>query len=328
MCGISGRISKGVGPVGRDIVELAACMRHRGPDSTGFAIYGVPRESGLVIRAYLDDRRHLDGALDSLRLVTKEAGSDFTADPTWDGTTQQHVLIRAEIEDIRDLSAWTLAVEEQAGLQILSAGRSLEIIKDVGDARDVDAKHHVSAMTGTHALSHMRLATESLVSPIASHPFWARPFADVCIVHNGQLTNYYLWKRQLERDGYHFSSENDSELIAVWNSVQMAGGHTLEQSLRASISELDGVFTYLLGTADSIGMAKDRWAMKPMIGVEADDGIALATEEQALRSLYRDEITVVNYDGPSVTQVWAAGQPTGQGAQPPKRVTQPSGRAA
>ena len=311
MCGIAGRIITKIGPVGHDIVELAACMRHRGPDSTGFAIYGVPRESGLVIRAFLDDRRHLDSALDSLQLVTKEAGSDFAADPSWDDTTQQHVLVRAQINDINDLAKWTLAAEEQSGLQILSAGRSLEIVKDVGDAREVDAKHHVSAMTGTHALSHMRLATESLVSPIASHPFWARPFPDACIAHNGQLTNYYKWRRRLERDGYHFSSENDSELIAVWNSVQMAGGHTLEESLRASISELDGVFTYLLGTADSIGMAKDRWAMKPLIGVRADDGVALATEEQALRSLYREEIAMINYDGPSLTEVWTAAQPSG-----------------
>jgi hypothetical protein len=319
MCGIAGRISTGVGPVGRDIVELAACMRHRGPDSTGFAIYGVPRESGLVIRAFLDNRQGLDTALDSLRVVTKEAGSDFTAEPTWDDTTQQHVLVRAEIKDVADLAAWTLAAEEQAGLQILSAGRSLEIIKDVGDAREVDAKHHVSAMTGTHALTHMRLATESLVSPIASHPFWARPFPDVCIVHNGQLTNYYKWRRRLEHEGYHFSSENDSELIAVWNSVQMAAGHTLEESLRASIGELDGVFTCLLGTIDSIGMAKDRWALKPVIGVHADDGVALATEEQALRSLYREEIEVINYDGPSLTKVWAATSSSGA-AKPLGRV--------
>lgn len=304
MCGISGRIRTTVGPVGREIVELAARMRHRGPDSTGFAIYGVPRESGLVIRASLDDRDRLDAALEALRTVTREAGSDFTADPTWDDAGQRHVLIRAEVQDLADLAAWTTAVDERAGLLVLSAGRSLEIIKDIGDAHDVDAKHQVSAMTGTHALSSMRLATESLVSPIASHPFWARPFPDVCIVHNGQLTNYYTWRRKLERAGYHFSSENDSELIAVWISVQMSSGRTLEQSLQASVEELDGVFTYLLATADSVGMAKDRWAMKPLIGLQADDGLALATEEQALRSLYRQEVPVTNYDGRSLTEVW------------------------
>lgn len=308
MCGISGRIRRTAGPVGREIVELAARMRHRGPDSTGFAIYGTPRDSGLVIRASLGDRQHLQTALESLREVTRQAGSDFTADPTWDEAGQPHVLIRAEIQDVDDLAAWTTAVSERSGLVVLSAGRSLEIIKDVGDAHDVDAKHHVSELTGTHALSSMRLATESLVSPIASHPFWARPFPDVCIVHNGQLTNYYTWRRKLERAGYHFSSENDSELIAVWNSVRMSLGHSMEESLQASVDELDGVFTYLLGTADSIGMAKDRWAMKPLIGVQADDGLALATEEQALRSLYRQEVPVMNYDGRSLTAVWTVPQ--------------------
>lgn len=303
-----------MGPVGHEVVALAARMRHRGPDSTGFGIYGVPRESGLVLRAFLADRQGMDDALEALREVTKEAGSDFTADPTWDDTTQRHALIRAEIQDVVDLAAWTLAVDRHTGLQILSVGRSLEIIKDVGDAHDVDAKHHVSEMVGTHALSSMRLATESLVSPIASHPFWARPFLDVCIVHNGQLTNYYRWRRKLEREGYHFSSENDSELIAVWNSVQMSRGHTLQESLRASVDELDGVFTYLLGTADSIGMAKDRWAMKPLIGLVADDGLALATEEQALRSLYRDEVPVTNYDGRSLTAVWPVAMAPGRAA--------------
>lgn len=314
MCGISGRIRTTIGPVGREVVELAARMRHRGPDSTGFGIFGVPREDGLVVRAFLDDRRGLDGALQTLLAVTRAAGSDFTADPTWDDTKQPHVLVRAEIKDVADLGAWTVDVGDQAGLQILSVGRSLEIIKDVGDAYDVDAKHHVSEMVGTHALSSMRLATESLVSPIASHPFWARPFLDVCIVHNGQLTNYYTWRRKLERAGYHFSSENDSELIAVWNSVQMSRGKTMDESLRASIDELDGVFTYLLATADNIGMAKDQWAIKPLIGLQADDGLALATEEQALRAIYQQEVPVTNYDGRSLTQVWSVARPTERAA--------------
>lgn len=306
MCGISGRIIAGGGAVGRDIVEMAACMRHRGPDSTGFAIYGPPRERGFVVRGFLAERDALSAALESFLAVTRSAGSDLLADPTCDDSLQDHVLVRAEVDDIDDLGAWTLAVESASRIEIQSVGRSLEIVKDVGDAREVDVKHNVSAMRGTHALSNMRLATESLVSPIASHPFWARPFPDVCIVHNGQLTNYYRWRRRLEHRGYRFSSENDSELIAVWNSVQMQAGLTLRESLRTSLAELDGVFTYLLGTADGIGMAKDRFAMKPLAAVERADGLALATEEQALRALYRDEIPVVNYDGPSLTAVWGA----------------------
>lgn len=306
MCGISGRVRYDGGAVGVDIVELAACMRHRGPDSTGFAVYGPRRDRGYVVRAFLGDRTALDGTLSGIEDRLNSFGSGLIADPTWDDAGQPHVLIRLEVDDLPELARWVNAVDDLPGLELLSVGRALEIVKDVGDARAVDEKHHVSAMRGTHALSNMRLATESMVSPIASHPFWARPFPDICIVHNGQLTNYYTWRRRLVRDGYRFSSENDSELIAVWNSVQMSRGATLAQSLSSSQSELDGVFTYLLGTPDGIGMAKDRWAIKPVAVVESADGIAIATEEQALRSLYRDEVQVLNYDGPLMTEIWPA----------------------
>lgn len=304
MCGISGRIRYDGGLVGSDIVELAAAMRHRGPDSTGFAIYGPQREHGYVVRGYLADRDKLDGTLQQVTDLARAQGSDLTGEPTWDESGQAHVLFRMEVGELADLKTWVDEVETLPGTEILSVGRSLEIIKDVGDAREVDAKHGVSQLQGTHALSNMRLATESLVSPIASHPFWARPFPDVCIVHNGQLTNYFTWRRQLEREGYRFMSENDSELIAVWNSVQMDAGASLRQSLSKSQEELDGVFTYLLGTLDGIGMAKDRWAIKPLAVVDEPDGIAIATEEQALRSLYRDELSIINYDGPLMTEVW------------------------
>lgn len=304
MCGISGRVRYDGGRVGSDIVELAACMRHRGPDSTGFAVYGPPRESGYVVRGYLADRAGLDGTLQGVTDLVRDAGADLTADPTWDDSGQTHVLFRLEIGEPDDLSRWVDRVELLPGVELLSVGRALEVVKDVGDAREVDEKHQVSAMRGTHALSNMRLATESLVSPIASHPFWARPFPDVCIVHNGQLTNYFTWRRRLQRDGYRFVSENDSELIAVWNSVQMSQGLSLQSSLTRSQRELDGVFTYLLGTADGIGMAKDRWAIKPLAVVAEDDGIAIATEEQALRSLYEHEVNVLNYDGPLMTEIW------------------------
>lgn len=304
MCGISGRVRYDGGPVGADIVELAAAMRHRGPDSTGFAVYGPQRERGYVVRGFLADRTILDGTLQRVTDLVRAQGSDLTAEPSWDECGQPHVLFRMEIDELVDLKGWVDAVETLPGTEILSVGRSLEIIKDVGDAREVDAKHGVSRLHGTHALSNMRLATESLVSPIASHPFWARPFPDVCIVHNGQLTNYFTWRRHLEREGYRFMSENDSELIAVWNSVQMAAGATLRESLSASQEQLDGVFTYLLGTLDGIGMAKDRWAIKPLAVVDQPDGIAIATEEQALRSIYRDEVSIINYDGPLMTEIW------------------------
>ena len=160
-------------------------------------------------------------------------------------------------------------------------------------------------MIGTHGLGHARLATESSVLPNASHPFWARPFADVAIVHNGQITDYFTWRDRLQRQGYRFLTENDSELIAVWISDQMSRGLTQEQALKKSIGSIDGVFTYLISNINSMGFAKDRFAMKPLVTVEENNELAAATEEQAVRRICKDESSVHNYDGPALTNTWA-----------------------
>jgi methylamine---glutamate N-methyltransferase subunit A len=306
MCGIAGRILREPGSIGGDLVQLMQAMRHRGWDSTGFALFGEERNDRYVVRALVDDRRRLDVSLDALVAVTREHGADLVADPTWDTTTQRHVTVRFEITDPVDLRAWIDGCDAIDLVELQSVGRSLEIVKDVGDANEVADKHGLRSFVGTHGLGHVRLATESLVSPVAGHPFWARPFPDVAIVHNGQLTNYYTWRRRLERAGYRFTTQNDSELIAVWNSVEMASGQTLTESLAKSRSDLDGVFTYLLATIDSIGMAKDRFAIKALASVDEPDGMAIATEEQALRTLYPHEVDVVNFDGPSMIRVWDA----------------------
>lgn len=307
MCGIAGRTLNEPGSIGADLVELMAAQRHRGWDSTGFALYGPPREHGYVVRVLLSDRGHLDEDLDALRGITREHGADFVEEPSWDQSGQPHVTARLVVSDPVPFSAWVDACDALARVELQSAGRALEIVKDVGDAREVAAKHEIEAFVGTHGLGHVRLATESNVSPVAGHPFWARPFPDAAIVHNGQLTNYYTWRRRLQRMGYRFTTENDSELIAVWNSDRMAAGDSLQESLQRSLSELDGVFTYLLATADGIALAKDRWAIKPVVAVLGADGAAIATEEQALRTLYSGEIDVDVYDGPSIVRIWSAG---------------------
>lgn len=307
MCGIAGRILHRPGLVGRDLVELMQAQRHRGADSTGFALYGRPRERGYVLRLYVGERGGLDTALEGVVAALREQGSDFVSDPTWDDTGQSHVFVRVEIDEPKTAPAeWVDAVESVDGLEVVSAGRSLEVVKDVGDAAEVGEKHRLGDFVGTHGLGHARLATESDVNPLASHPFWARPFPDVSIVHNGQLTNHHLWRRRLESAGYRFDTDNDSEVIAVWISDRMASGSSLEEALRCSISELDGVFTYLVSTGEAIGMAKDRLAIKPIVALEHGDEACMATEEQALRKLYREEGEVINYDGPALVRVWPA----------------------
>ncbi len=309
MCGIAGRILNAPGKVGQDLVELMDSQSHRGADSTGFAIYGVPLDTGYIVRAMGFDRDRLSDDLEDFRTILRAHGSDFTAEPTWDNGTSAHYSVRMVISDPKDIAIWTKEADTICErIEMQSVGRSLEIIKDTGDAYTVADKHGVRDMIGTHGLGHARLATESVVLPNASHPFWARPFPDVAIVHNGQITDYYTWRTKLERKGYRFLTYNDSELIAVWVSDQMQQGMTMEEALNHSIGEIDGVFTYMIAQPDKIGFAKDKFAMKPLVVINESGDFVAATEEQAVRRIIdKDGVSIINYDGPSMIGTWGVG---------------------
>jgi glutamine phosphoribosylpyrophosphate amidotransferase len=154
----------------------------------------------------------------------------------------------------------------------------------------VAAEYRLDKVQGTHAIGHVRMATESDVDISGAHPYWAYPFADVAVVHNGQLTNYFHWRRRLERAGHRFRSECDSEVIAVYLAEKMSEGLDLEAAMRQSLEDLDGVFTYICVTQDALGMAKDELAAKPLVLYEADDMVALASEEIAIRAVVNREI--------------------------------------
>ena len=308
MCGIAGRILPAIGNVGRDLVDLMDAQEHRGADSTGFAVYGPPRETGYVLRGMGFDKSRVDADLDDLGNILKDHGADFAADPSILTDANPHYCFRMEISDPADLAAWVADADTLTDrIEIQSCGRSLEIIKDVGGSAAVADKHGVRDMIGSHGLGHARLATESDVRPNASHPFWARPFSDVAIVHNGQITDYFTWREKLERQGYRFLTGNDSELIAVWVSDQMKAGLSMQQALTKSITSIDGVFTYMIANTDGIGFAKDRFAMKPLVVIDQNGDLAMATEEQAVRRVFADESDVINFDGPSMTALWGVG---------------------
>ena len=147
------------------------------------------------------------------------------------------------------------------------------------------------------------MATESDVDISNAHPYWAYPFSDVAVVHNGQLTNYHGWRRRLERSGHRFQSECDSEIIAVYLAERMSEGASLQDAMRHSLEELDGVFTYICVTADAMGMAKDELAAKPLVLYESDDIVALASEEIAIRKVVDREIETYDpYEG--AVMVW------------------------
>lgn len=310
MCGQCGLILPGPGPVGHLLKEMEVAMIHRGPDSTGFALYGEePKEDRIIVRARIREASRADDAVRGIVDGIRGLGAGLVAEPTLDDTpAATDRFLRLLVSSPGPPGALLDAIERVEGVVVHSMGRRLEIVKDVGDARAVAERHGIDEFVGTHGLAHSRLATESIVNVEWSHPFWARPFLDVAIAHNGQLTNHFKLRRLMQQRGLRFLTDNDSEVIAVYIAEQLSLGVSLEDALRRSIDELDGVFTYLLSTADGIGMASDRLAIKPLVVTETGGRIAMATEEQALRHIFPEEIdTYVPLEG--TARVWQARPP-------------------
>jgi len=282
-------------------------MKHRGPDSTGYALYR-PESEGYVMHVKLSEENgHHDFDL-AERLNRQRADiegrmkASGAAISSIDATTSQHAMTVSFGFD-GDLKELADYVEDVRDTEVLSLGRSLEIVKDLGDANTVAADYKLDSFVGTHAIGHARMATESDVDIANAHPYWAYPFPDVAVVHNGQLTNYHQWRRRLERAGHRFQSECDSEIIAVYLAERMAQGDSLEDSMRRSLGELDGVFTYLCVTEDALGVAKDELGAKPLVLYESDDIVALASEEIAIRKVVDREIETYDpYEG--AVMVW------------------------
>jgi glutamate synthase domain-containing protein 1 len=283
-------------------------LKHRGPDSTGFALYGKPRDEELVLRFKVAEQEEMNKGFDIHQQVKdrraavdrrlKELGAAIVKE---EEATEYAFRYRIDYSgDRRRLADY---IEDIDGAEILSLGHGLELVKDLGDARRVAGQYHLPGFIGTHAIGHTRMATESDVDIRSAHPYWAYPFADVSVVHNGQLTNYWKGRRALEYRGHRFMSNCDSELIAVYLADKMQEGAELEDAMKESIEELDGVFTYLVATSDSLGMAKDVMAAKPMVLYEGNDFIALASEEVAIRSVFPHEIDTFDpYEGE--VRVW------------------------
>ncbi len=310
MCGIAGIIYReggGEHRVGRDMTAMLQAMKHRGPDSTGYALYR-PESEGYVMHVKLaesnghqqfDLAERLNRQRADIEGRMKASGAAISS---IDATTSQHAMTVSFGFD-GDLKQLADYIEDVRDTEVLSLGRSLEIIKDLGDANTVASDYKLDGFIGTHAIGHARMATESDVDIANAHPYWAYPFPDVAVVHNGQLTNYHQWRRRLERAGHRFQSECDSEIIAVYLAERMANGDSLEDSMRRSLGELDGVFTYLCVTEDALGVAKDELGAKPLVLYESDDIVALASEEIAIRKVVDREIETYDpYEG--AVMVW------------------------
>ena len=309
MCGIAGIIYReggGEHRVGRDMTSMLQAMKHRGPDSTGYALYR-PAADGYVMQVKLaeaDGHRDFDlgerlrRQRADIEARLRSSGATITE---IQGPTDHAMTVAFQFDgDLKRLADY---IEDVRDAEVLSLGHSLEIVKDLGDAHTVATDYKLDDFIGTHAIGHARMATESDVDIANAHPYWAYPFPDVAVVHNGQLTNYHQWRRRLERAGHRFQSECDSEIIAVYLAERMANGDSLEDSMRRSLDELDGVFTYICVTEDALGVAKDELGAKPLVLYESDEIVALASEEIAIRKVVDREIETYDpYE--STVMVW------------------------
>jgi hypothetical protein len=296
MCGIAGLIHRdGATSVGKEMTAMLLSLRHRGPDSTGFAVYGVSTPNEYVMRLKLAEHEdmtkdhHIRQKIRERQAEVDNRLAELGAE-TIDVSEATPYAFRYRLRYAGDTSRLATEIEQIDGAEVLSFGSALELIKDLGDATQVSEQYGLGSFKGTHGIGHTRMATESDVDIRSAHPYWAYPYNDIAVVHNGQITNYWIMRREMERLGHRFMSNCDSELLAVYTANNLEQGATLEDSLKSSIKDIDGVFTYLVATASELGMAKDTMAAKPMVLFESDNLVALASEEVAIRTLLPREI--------------------------------------
>jgi len=311
MCGIAGLIHRGKSSdVGKELQDMLQALKHRGPDSTGYALYADNDGQNFIMRFKVGENvgegstsvNEDESVYDERKKLVDKKLADLSAIIVKEERLTPYSY-RYEIKYDKDLMEFSKAIESIESVEILSIGKSLELIKDLGDATAVSERYGLSKVKGTHGIGHARMATESGVDIKSAHPFWGYPFADVSVVHNGQLTNYWNNRRALENKGMRFMSECDSELIAVFLAEKMRNGATLEEGMKESLTGLDGVFTYFVATKDSLGMAKDTMAAKPLVLYESDDLVAMGSEEIAIRSILPQEIDTYDpFDGQ--VKVW------------------------
>jgi methylamine---glutamate N-methyltransferase subunit A len=279
MCGIAGFLDTSDdrdAPTGAALLRMLTALGCRGPDSAGIALWGRG-SADLLVRVKLGDGGDLEArrreVLRQTRRVTRVRAA------TRQGSLLRLVVAKAEP------GALAAAIEAVAGdVEVVSVGHHLEIVKQVGAPAGLDAEFAVSTWTGTHGLGHTRLSTESRVDLSHSQPFWAHGVTDLAVVHNGHICNYHRLRRIYEQEGMRFYTENDSEIIGLYLARQLARGRTLGEALQASVRELDGSFSYLVGTSEAFGFAKDPFSLKPLIVAETARAVAVANEEVALQA--------------------------------------------
>ena len=286
MCGIVGLFLKDASlepKLGELLSAMMITMSDRGPDSAGIALYGnkQPNLLKLTLQSSTPDQ-DFDG-LD--HLVSERTGSEVTMERRDTHgvlfvTSELLLEVRRALGDLRP------------SIRLMSTGESIEIYKEVGHPAGVVNRFQLEKMAGTHGIGHTRMATESIVNTLGAHPFSTG--IDQCLVHNGSLSNHNSLRRRLIREGVHFETENDSEVAAAYLTHRMSSGATLTQALESGLKDLDGFYTFVIGTRDGFGVMRDPIACKPAVMAETDRYVAFGSEYRAL----------VNLPGVNGARIW------------------------
>jgi glutamate synthase domain-containing protein 1 len=288
MCGIVGLFLKDEAlepQLGALLAGMLATMSDRGPDSAGFAIYGAgrPGHAKLTIR--------LPEAADALVAALETQGVDVALRET-------HAVLGVPSLALDRARA---TVREH-GAAVVSEGARMEVYKEVGLPADVARRFGLPRMAGTHAIGHTRMATESAVTTRGAHPFSTGP--DQCLVHNGSLSNHNNWRRVLMREGLRFETDNDSEVAAAYLTWRLRQKRSLGEALEDALADLDGFFTFVVGTGSGFGVMRDPIACKPAVLAETDRYVAFGSEYRALVDLPGVESARVWEPEPATPYFW------------------------
>ena len=296
MCGIVGLFLKdrSLEPrLGALLTEMLVTMTDRGPDSAGIAIFGADADDeGKLTVQSADPARDFAGLAEAL-------GAAVGAAVTLEGK-DSHAVLRMPLGALGAARAALGELRPEA--RVMSAGDIIEIYKEVGLPKDVAARFEVAKMSGRHGIGHTRMATESAVTTMGAHPFSTGP--DQCLVHNGSLSNHNGLRRELKREGMRFETENDTEVAAAYLSHKLDQGLSLGAALEAGLEDLDGFYTFVVGTKDGFGVVRDPIACKPAVMAETDQYVAFGSEYRALVNLPGIETARVWEPEPATVYFW------------------------
>jgi len=296
MCGIVGLFAKSPEVeerLGEHLAAMLVQMSSRGPDSAGVAVYRDPAPSGWSkLTLYSSDSQEQ-------WVAVGEGLRDAFGDCEEPSIRASHAVLVVDA-DATEAESWVRA--NRPDLRVMSAGEVIEIYKETGLPKEFAVAFHLQDFKGTHALGHTRMATESRVTTEGSHPFSTG--LDLCLVHNGSLSNHNRLRETLRREGIEFQTENDTEVAAGYLAWRLREGATLEQALEGCLTDLDGFYTFAVGTADGFAVLRDPIACKPAVLAETDDWVAMSSEWRAIAVLPGAADARAWEPEPEVVYVW------------------------